>query len=99
MTPSPLGRYSEAAALVTALAVVATWLVVQVGILPTPANPGALDAAATFALGLLLGQRSSTNGAGKMAAAAHDRVDLLETRLGIATHAPAAASGAAGDGR
>lgn len=77
MNASPLGRYSEAAALVTALSVMAAWLAVQVGLLTVPHNPAALNAAATFALGLLLGQRSTTNGAGKLALAAHARLDAL----------------------
>ncbi len=78
MNASPLGRYSETAALVTALAIVAAWLLVQIGVLPVPGDPAALNAAATFAIGLILGQRSTTNGAGRLALAAHKRLDLLQ---------------------
>lgn len=78
MTASPLGRYSETAALLTALSIVAAWLLVQIGVLPTPGDPAALNSAATFAIGLMLGQRSTTNGAGKLALAAHKRLDRLQ---------------------
>lgn len=74
---SPLGRYSEAAALITALSVMAAWLAVQVGLLSVTTDPASLNAAATFALGLLLGQRSTTNGAGKLALSAHARLDAI----------------------
>lgn len=78
MSASPLGRYSELAALVTAIAIVAAWLLVQIGLLPTPGDPASLNSAATFAIGLMLGQRSTTNGAGKLALAAHKRLDRLQ---------------------
>lgn len=77
MQASPLGRYSEAAALITALAVVAAWLGVQAGLIMPAATPDALNAAATFALGVILGQRSTTNGAAKIARAANARLDAI----------------------
>lgn len=86
VTASPLGRYSELAALVSAMGILAVWLLIQVGIFPTAADPGAINAMAALAGGILLGQRSTTNGAAKVAAKAHERLDELERRTGIATH-------------
>ena len=74
---SPLGRYSEAAALITALVLVFAWLLVQLGIVHTTDYPGALNSAAALAIGIILGQRSTTNGAAKVAMAAHRRLDAL----------------------
>lgn len=77
-TPSPLGRYSELVAAAVSIAVVLAWLAALVGLLPAAeASQRALDAAATFVLGVLLGQRATTNGAGRIAQAAHDRIDRL----------------------
>lgn len=73
---SPLGRYSEPAALGVSLALVVVWLLVQVGVF-APANGGALDSAAALAIGIVLGQRATTNGAAKIAAAAHKRLDAI----------------------
>lgn len=77
MTVSPLGRFSEPAALVTALGLVGAWLLVKLGLIVPMGDTGSLDAAATLAVGIILGQRSTTNGAGKIAAAAHARLDAL----------------------
>lgn len=74
---SPLGKYSELAALITAIGIAAIWLAVQVGLLVPPADTTALDIAAGTAIGILLGQRSTTNGAAKIAAAAHLRLDAI----------------------
>lgn len=73
---SPLGRYSEPAALGVSIALVVVWLLVQVGVF-APANSGALDSAAALAIGIVLGQRATTNGAAKIAAAAHKRLDAI----------------------
>lgn len=74
---SPLGKYSELSAVVTALALVIVWLAIQAGLIPRPDDVGALDAAAALAIGIILGQRSTTNGAAKVAAAAHSRLDRI----------------------
>lgn len=77
MTPSPLGRFSEVAALITAIALVASWLFVQLGIVAGSGDNTALTAAASLAIGVVLGQRSTTNGAAKVAGAAHKRLDAI----------------------
>lgn len=72
---SPLGKYSELGAVLTALGLVVVWLTVQVGLVTAPSDPGALNSAAALAIGIILGQRSTTNGAAKIALAAHKRMD------------------------
>lgn len=74
---SPLGRFSEIAALVVAIALIAAWLGVQIGIVAGNNDNTALTAAASLAIGVVLGQRSTTNGAAKVAAAAHRRLDAI----------------------
>lgn len=76
MPISPLGKYSEAAAAITAVAIVMAALAAHLGILPNT-NTAWLDTTAGVAVGVILGQRQSTNGAGKIAAAAHARLDAL----------------------
>lgn len=83
---SPLGKYSEVAALVTALGIVAVWLLSQIGVVPNVGDGTALAQAAALAIGLLLGQRSTTNGAAKIAAAAHQRIDAIEAATNVTTH-------------
>lgn len=77
VTPSPLGRFAEVAALVTAIALVAGWLAVQLGLVVPPGDNAALTAAASLAIGVVLGQRATTNGAAKIAQAAHKRLDQI----------------------
>jgi uncharacterized protein (DUF362 family) len=79
---TPLGRFAEVGALVTAFAIAGSWLVVQLGVIAAPPDTTALDIAAGTAIGILLGQRQTTNSAGKVAVAAHHRLDAI--------HAPAA---------
>lgn len=74
---SPLGRYAEPAALITAMAVTFAWLLVQLGVIAPGTNPAELSAVAALAVGILLGQRATTNGAGKIAGAAHRRLDAI----------------------
>lgn len=73
---SPLGKYSEAAAALTAVGIVMVALVAHMGILGV-VDTAWLDTTAGVAVGVILGQRQSTNGAGKLAAAAHVRLDAL----------------------
>lgn len=82
---SPLGRYSEISATVTAIALVLAAVAAHLGLV-TVADFAWLDASAGIAVGVVLGQRASTNGAGKLALAAHARLDAL--------NAPPAADGA-----
>lgn len=90
MSHSPLGRFTELAALVTALAVAGAWLLVQLGLIGSAVNTTALDIAAGTAIGILLGQRQATNSAGQAAASAHDRLDHIEAATRIPTHEPPA---------
>lgn len=93
VSASPLGRYSELAATIVALAVTGAWIVVHLGAVATT-DTQAIDTAATLVVGVVLGQRATTNGAGKIAAAAHERIDVLESQVGVITHPPAASGGA-----
>lgn len=95
---SPLGRYGELAAAITAVLLVAAAVSVHVllalglvSIDPEAIKTGVssttwLDAAAGTAVGIVLGQRATTNGAAKIAASAHERIDRLEVASGIDTH-------------
>lgn len=75
-TSSPLGRYGDIVAAIAAGAVIAAWLVAH--LLPTLIpDTVVLDNAATFVLGVILGQRATTNGAAKIAQAAHRRLDSI----------------------
>jgi hypothetical protein len=73
---SPLGRYSDAVAAVTAVMLVLAALIAHLGFLPA-SDTSWLDASAGVAVGVVLGQRQTTNGAGKIAAAAHLRLDKI----------------------
>lgn len=87
MSASPLGKYGDIAAAIVALAVILAALAAHVfpGALHVT-DTGFLDNAALLVLGVVLGQRSTTNGAAKIAMAAHLRLDAI--------HAPAANDGA-----
>jgi len=78
---SPLGRYSEGAAAVTAIALVTAAVIVHSLVALSIVNGNAdttwLDASAGVAVGVVLGQRQTTNGAAKIAAAAHRRLDAM----------------------
>lgn len=77
VTASPLGKFSEIAALITAVSLVAAWLAVQLGFVVGNGDSTALTAAASLAIGVVLGQRATTNGAAKIAQAAHQRLDAI----------------------
>lgn len=83
---SPLGRYSDLAATIVGVGTVVTWLgvhalLIVAAILGAPTiAPGAteqLDLAGVAALGLILGQRVTTNGAAALAAAQGLRLDAM----------------------
>jgi hypothetical protein len=82
MTASPLGRYGEIAAAIISVGIIGAAILVHLipptllG-LTTPPETSWLDNAALIALGVVLGQRSTTNGAAKIAAAAHARLDAI----------------------
>lgn len=86
MTASPLGRYGEiVAALVSAAIVIAALISHLFPGLSGAGDTGWVDNAALLVLGVVLGQRATTNGAAKIAQAAHKRLDLI--------HAPASDDG------
>ncbi len=76
MSPTPLGRYGEAVAAVTALLLVAAALAAHLGLVPA-ADTTWLDGVSGLAIGVVLGQRATTNGAAKIALAAHKRLDQI----------------------
>lgn len=83
---SPLGRYSDIASTAVAILVILAWLVIHGGIalaelighvagaLPDTTQ---VDLAATLVLGVVLGQRAATNGAGVKADGANLRLDAI----------------------
>lgn len=76
VTPSasPFGRFAELGAVVAALVVIGAWLASIAGLFP---KDDQLSLLAVSAIMLLLGQRATTNGAAKIAAAANLRLDAL----------------------
>lgn len=74
MNASPLGRWAEPAAVFTALGIVIVWILSLVAVVQRSPE---LDAAATLSIGIILGQRSTTNGAARLALAAHKRLDSI----------------------
>lgn len=85
MNGSPLGRYSDVAAAIVAAAVVVLWAVAHGALVIAAALGGPeikvdtqqIDLAATLVLGVVLGQRATTNGASKLAAATNLRLDAI----------------------
>jgi hypothetical protein len=75
MTSTPLGKYTELIASIISLAIIGVTLAAY---LIYPNNvPGLLSDAFWVCLGVIFGARAATNGAGKMAAAAHMRLDAI----------------------
>lgn len=98
---SPLGKYSDVAAAVVGIGVVLVWLAIHGGIIlaqlaghtaSSAVDTSQVDLAATLVLGVILGQRATTNGAAKVAQSANVRLDAI----GAPTAAAATASLAAG---
>lgn len=84
MSPG-FGKYTElVTALVTAFLVVAA--VLSHVLLVSGTDLTFIDAAALLALGRVYGVQSAANGYAQMATAAHQRIDVLETKVGISTH-------------
>lgn len=79
---SPLGKYSELAAAVTAISIVFAAILAHLSVIHV-VDTAWLDTAAGIAIGVVLGQRQSTNGAGKIANNAQGRIDSIEKQLGI----------------
>jgi len=74
---SPLGKYGELAATAIALGLVFAALIAHLFPVLSGGNTTWLDNAALLVLGVVLGQRQTTNGAAKIAEAAHKRLDLI----------------------
>lgn len=93
MTASPLGRYGEVAAAIVSVGIIGAAILVHLippslfG-LSAPLDTSWLDNAALIALGVVLGQRSTTNGAAKIAAAAHARLDAINAPAADTVTAP-----------
>ncbi len=89
---TPLGRYSDVAATAVAILVIVAWVAIHLGLAVSNQSSAEIDTAATFVLGVVLGQRASTNGAGKLALAAHRRLDAIHappSNDGVEPSAPA----------
>lgn len=75
---SPLGKYSDVAAALVAVLLVVAAVVAHLGLLVvTEADHAWLDTSAGIAIGVILGQRATTNGAGKLANTANRRLDAI----------------------
>lgn len=83
---SPLGKYSDVAATIVVVFVVLAWLAIHGAIaaaalightIGTPPDTTQLDLAATLVLGVVLGQRATTNGATQVAQSANPRLDAI----------------------
>lgn len=85
MQASPLGKYSDIVAAIVAVMLVLAALAAHTGV-ASVADSAWLDTSAGLAIGVVLGQRVTTNGAAKVAQAAHDRLDVLDHALNISTH-------------
>lgn len=83
MTASPLGPYSSLVASLTSVILVLAAIAAHTGLLQF-SDTAWLDTAAGLAIGVILGQNATTNGAAKIAASANLRLDAIG--------APAAAS-------
>ncbi len=87
---SPLGRYSDLAAAVVAILLVFAAVAVHLGLAILPAlgysvagsDTAWIDTSAVLALGVILGQRATTNGAAKVAALANARLDAIHAPAG-----------------
>lgn len=77
MNASPLGRYGELAATAIALGLVFAALLAHLFPGLSGGDTSWLDNAALLVLGVVLGQRQTTNGSAKIAEAAHKRLDLI----------------------
>lgn len=80
MTSSPLGKYSDIAATLVSVAVVLAWLSIHGALILGVAHAGdtsQVDTAATLIIGVIVGQRATTNGATAVAASANLRLDAI----------------------
>ena len=73
---SPLGRYSDITAAIVAGLLVLAAVVAHLGLVVVT-DTAWLDTSAGLVVGVILGQRATTNGAGKVALAAHARLDAI----------------------
>lgn len=102
MMGSPLGKYSDLGASIVSILVIGAWIAVHVlivvvqslgGTVPPGVDTAELDLGGTLALGVILGQRATTNGASHIANLANARLDAI----GAPSAAAAVAAQAAGD--
>lgn len=79
MNASPLGRYSAIVAAISAVGIIAAWIVSEflVGIGAFATNPSGLKEVALIAVGAVFGSAVAVNGYKAPLAAAHKRLDLI----------------------
>jgi succinate-acetate transporter protein len=73
---SPLGRYSDVTAAFAAVILVMAAVLAHLAIVHV-SDYAWLDTVAGLAIGVVLGQRASTNGAARLASAANTRLDSI----------------------
>lgn len=73
---NPLGKYGEGATTLAALFVLGAWVIASMAGVPA-AESGSLHDVAILAVGILFGGRAATNGAARIARAAHARLDAI----------------------
>lgn len=76
MNASPLGRYSDLVAAITSVILVVAAIAAHTGFVAVP-DTSWLDTAAGLAIGVVLGQRATTNGAAKIADGLNQRLDAI----------------------
>ena len=76
MNASPLGRYSDLVAAIVSVVLVLAAILAHVNLFGA-IDTAWLDTSAGLAVGVILGQRATTNGAAKIATAAHVRLDAM----------------------
>jgi len=86
---SPLGKYSQAVAAVTAMSIIGVYLVavLMAGVLSLDApRIEDLKTLALIAVGAVFGSAATINGVKAPLDSAHNRIDKIENATGIPTH-------------
>ena len=84
---SPLGKYAQAVAAVTAVGIIAAWIIaVFLRAFGIEVESTGLKEVALIALGAVFGSAATINGVKAPLDSAHSRIDKIETATGIQTH-------------
>ena len=84
---SPLGKYAQAVAALTALGIIAAWIMsVFLRGLGVEVESAGLKEVALIAVGAVFGSAATINGVKAPLDSAHSRIDKLENGTGIPTH-------------